>query len=276
MEQVEHLNLPHLLLDVGNTKIGAAIFLDGKMLSTFRSIHKGATSSSHWQHELIDYLRPYSSLQHALIASVVPSLNDCLIACLKRLKLHVRFVEEIPCSIKTSCQHVGADRLADIYGMRERYLGNCISISLGTALVFNVIKNAQFCGGAIAPGFGIASLALANTCALLSTLDPYEIKRPSVVCGKDTVSNIQSGIYYGTLGMIEKIIKELKNECFNHESIKVIMTGGVFADHSPSSLGNQLKEDLKHIVDGFDEHLTLIGLNAMYKENRHLFLGKNT
>ena len=151
-------------------------------------------------------------------------------------------------------EEAGADRLANAAGARGRYPMPGIVIDLGTATTFDVIdENGNYCGGAISPGINMAFEALYMGAAKLPRI---EIRRPSQVIGKTTVGAMQSGIYWGYIGLIEGLVARIQDEW--NRKMTVIGTGGLVplvADGAPC---------IQHV----DLDLTLKGLVDIYKLNR--------
>ncbi len=102
---------------------------------------------------------------------------------------------------------VGADRIVNCVAAFERFGGPTIVVDMGTATTFDVIsKKGEFIGGAIAPGLGISAEALFSRAARLSRID---IKKPVKVIGTNTVDNIQIGLYYGYIGLVDGILERM-------------------------------------------------------------------
>jgi type III pantothenate kinase len=153
---------------------------------------------------------------------------------------------------------LGADRLVNAIAAFERYGGPCIVVDFGTATTFDVISaKGEYLGGAIAPGLGISADALFSHAARLSRVD---IKRPAKVIGTNTVTHLQTGLYYGYIGLVdgilERIIAELGAELGAQP--RVIATGG---------LARQISEDSRYIAE-IDDMLTLDGLLILFERNR--------
>ena len=125
-----------------------------------------------------------------------------------------------------------------------------IVVDFGTATTFDAIaEDGAYLGGAIAPGINISINALFENAAKLMHID---ICQPRKVVGKNTVESLQSGIYYGFLGQMEEIIRQMKVEMGN--SPKVVATGG---------LAELVAVD-SELVDAIDKNLTLKGLKTVY------------
>jgi type III pantothenate kinase len=149
---------------------------------------------------------------------------------------------------------LGADRLVNSVAAFERYGGPCIVVDFGTATTFDVISvKGEYLGGAIAPGLAISADALFSRAARLGRVD---IKRPAKVIGANTVTHLQSGLYYGYIGLVDGILERIVAEL--GEQPRVIATGG---------LARQISEDSRFISE-IDDLLTLDGLLILFERNR--------
>jgi type III pantothenate kinase len=127
-------------------------------------------------------------------------------------------------------------------------------VDFGTATTFDVISaKGEYLGGAIAPGLGISAEALFSRTARLSRVD---IRRPAKVIGTNTVTHLQSGLYYGYIGLVDGILARIMAEL--GEQPRVIATGG---------LARQISEDSRFIAE-IDDMLTLDGLLILFERNR--------
>ncbi len=148
---------------------------------------------------------------------------------------------------------VGADRLVNSIAAYEKLGGNLVIIDFGTATTFDVVgPNGEYLGGAIAPGINLSIEALHNAAAKLPSID---ISRPKKVIGDSTESAMQSGIYWGYVGLIEGIVSRIN--CEYGKSMKVLCTGGL----SP------LFYDAIELIEFLEPNLTIEGLNIIYKKN---------
>ncbi len=198
-----------------------------------------------------------------IISSVVPPLESTLRqVCERYFNLKPMFVEP---GIKTGMPilvdnpaELGADRLVNGVAAFARYGGPCIVVDFGTATTFDVISpKGEYLGGVIAPGLAISAEALFARAARLSRVD---VKKPAKVVGTNTVAHIQSGLYYGYIGLVDGILERMLNETRGPDSPapKIIATGGLA----------RLIVDDSRFIDTIDDMLTLDGLRLIYERNR--------
>jgi type III pantothenate kinase len=155
---------------------------------------------------------------------------------------------------------LGADRLCDSIAAFERYNGPCIVVDFGTATKFEVISaRGEYLGGAIAPGLGLSADALFNRAARLARVD---IKRPAKVIGTNTVGHLQSGLYFGYIGLVDGILERILAELKQNDAAiepRIVATGG---------LARLIAGDSRFIHD-IDEWLTIDGLRILFERNRN-------
>lgn len=147
----------------------------------------------------------------------------------------------------------GADRLVNAIGAHLKYPGDLIVIDSGTATTFDVIAaDGAFESGVIAPGINLSLQALHEAAAMLPRI---AIQRPDRVIGKDTVTNMQAGVFWGYIALIEGLVERIKAEW--GKPMTVIGTGGVAS----------LFEGATDHIDHFDPDLTLRGLLDVWRRN---------
>lgn len=239
-----------LVLDIGNFRIKGAFF-DGDTLK--KSFSLPLTGES-----LKEQLQP---VEHCLISSV----NDLALTEVKKIldvkNIPYRLIDFSKLKVVLEVDEptaLGHDRIANVYGALYRFPQNdCIVIDLGTAVTFDLIgKEGRYLGGAIYPGMEIGSKGLN---LYTDKLPKVEVKRPASVLGKTTETHIQSGLYWGLLGAIERIVAELRQTANSPGSVKVIATGG-------ATRKEEFTADFSDLVDLIDPELTLIGLHEILKE----------
>ncbi len=253
-----------LVFDVGNTNIVLGIYEDKELIKRFRiSTDKNKTSdeygiliSSLFNHDKIDITK----INDIIISSVVPNIMYSLENfCIKYLNIKPKAVGP---GIKTGLnikydnpKQVGADRIVNAVSGIEKYGYPLIIVDFGTATTFCAIsEKAEYLGGTISPGIKISSDALFERA---SKLPRVELTKPGMTICKNTVSAMQSGIIYGYVGLVEKVVSMMKKE-LNNENTKVIATGG---------LANLIASETD-IIDTVDNLLTLDGLRIIHEKNK--------
>lgn len=208
----------------------------------------------------------FSQVSGIAVSSVVPPIDPILReVCERYFRLRPLFIEP---GVKTGLPvltdnpaEAGADRICNCVAAFERFRGPCIVVDMGTATTFDVVSaKGEFLGGAIAPGLGISAEALFTRAARLPRI---EVKKPAKVIGTGTVDNIQIGLYYGYIGLVDGILERMLAELHATQaggSIRVmtIATGG---------LARLIADGSKHVRE-VDDQLTLTGLRLIFE--RHL------
>ena len=195
----------------------------------------------------------------AVIASVVPDVNFNLVTlCRKYCKTDPLMVGAKGVKLGTKAlvdrpEEVGADRLVNTVAAHDRYKGPLIVVDFGTATTLDVVDgDGNYCGGVIAPGINLSLAALHMAAAKLPSIP---IQRTERVIGKDTVSCMQSGIYWGYIGLVEGLVGRIKTEFGG--AMRTIATGGL----AP------LFDGATDAIDKVDPDLSLWGLQLIYRRN---------
>ena len=251
-----------LALDVGNTNTVLGVYEGETLLADWR-ITTQRTQTADEYGVLFRNLFAMrgvdsSALDSIIVSSVVPPLDSTLRrVCETYFKVAPLFVEPgvktgMPLLIDTPAE-LGADRVANCVAALAHYGGPAVVVDFGTATTFDVVSGkGEFLGGAIAPGLGISADALFSRAARLARVD---LKRPARAIGTNTVTNLQSGLFFGYLGLVDGILERIVAELPAPPTI--IATGGLARLIAPES---------KYITESNDM-LTLEGLRLIYLKN---------
>jgi type III pantothenate kinase len=253
-----------LAISANNTNTVFAVW-DGAAL---RGSWRAATDARRTADEYVVWLDHLLALEKiaradidgAIISSVVPDANFNL-RRLCRVYCHSDplIVGEPGVATGTEAhvdrpEEVGADRLVNTVAAHDRYKGPLIVVDFGTATTFDVVdRDGNYCGGAIAPGINLSLQALAMAAAKLPSVP---VARTEKVIGTSTVACMQSGIFWGYVGLVEGIIARIKREF--GAAMRTISTGGL----APLFEGSIAS------VEHTDPELTLRGLKLIYDRNR--------
>ncbi|MBM3212859.1 type III pantothenate kinase [Candidatus Poribacteria bacterium] len=248
-----------LAIDMGNTNICIGVFNGDHLLESWRlSTDKKKTADEY--RLLISQLLYHAKLDMnkingiAISCVVPPVLPQFWEMSIKGFNIEPVVLDS---SLDTGMpilydnpKEVGADRIADSVAGYVEYGGPLIIIDFGTATTFDVVSvNGEYLGGAIAPGISLSSEALSERAAMLPKIDIKEAPR---AIGKNTIAGMQSGLYFGFMGQMEEIIRQIKKEL--PQNPKVIATGGL----APLIAGKS------KLVDLIDPDLTLKGLKIIF------------
>jgi len=236
-----------LVADIGNTNIVFAVYDGNQQVQKWRyetnDPFDGALDSLQYE------------VQNIIVSSVVPLKNgEFTKACQDKLNLTPNFVSAYNAGIEIDLddpKQVGADRLVNAVAVWAEYKKPAIIVDFGTATTFDVVNdNGAYAGGVIAPGINLSLKALGEAAAQLPQL---KIEKPPQVIGKNTVDAMQSGVYWGYIGLIEGTIKRIQHElgC----ECMVLATGGL----AP------LFDAGTDMIGSIDADLTLKGLLHIHK-----------
>ena len=252
-----------LAVDCGNTNTAFALYDGDTQIAHWRT-------STEWQRTADQYYVWLSTLMN--IRGIAVEITDVIISStVPRVVFNLRVLADryfntralvvgkpdclLPVDIRVdSGTTVGPDRLVNTVAGHTKYGGNLILVDFGTATTFDVVdRDGAYVGGVIAPGVNLSLEALHHAAAALPHVD---ISKPQKVIGTNTVTCMQSGVFWGYIGLVREICDRIKGE--HGAPMQVISTGGL------APLFQQTAE----LFDAFEEDLTMQGLRIIHEYNR--------
>ncbi len=252
-----------LAIDVGNTNTVFALFEGDDLKHFWRCKTEGSRSADEYAvflNQLFDLVKvDWSSISDVVVSSVVPdTIFNIYRLCEKYIKVEPLFIDSKSVTGITidldQPKEIGADRLVNAVAVQAYYSLPAVVIDFGTATTFDVIdEGGVYRGGVIAPGVRLSIEALSKRAAKLPQIN---IEMPDKVIGKSTQSAMQSGMYWGYIGVIDTITARIKDEL--NKDITVIATGGLAPLYAQSTQS----------IDVVDENLIFKGLLEIYKNKK--------
>lgn len=251
------------VVDVGNTNTVFGAYRGDQLVKQLRLSTETERTADEYAALLLPLLERYDldpeRSSGVAISSVVPPLSPVFARVARELFEHEPLVVEP--GIKTGLPirydnpaEVGADRICNAVAARELYGAPAVVVDFGTALTFDIVSpDGAYVGGIIAPGPEIAAEALFSQASRLFRVD---LRRPRRLVGNSTSGAMQSGLFYGYLGLVDGILERLVEEIDGLEAI--VATGGRAA----------LVADASEFIRETHPHLTLLGLKLIYERNR--------
>lgn len=253
-----------LAIDIGNTNIHMGLCADGEWIHSWRARTVADKMPDEYAMLIRNFLRDadfeFSAVTGVIVSSVVPQLTQIFTEmseryfALKPLIVNHKTRTGVTIDIDQPRQ-AGADRIVNSAAVVALYGGPAIVIDFGTATTFDVVSaEGAYVGGAIAPGINAAHDALVSRAARLHKV---ALTPPPNPIGRNTSDAMQSGIFWGYVGLIEGLVARLK-EAMPDEQVTVIATGGL----APLVFAHT------DVIDILAPELTLDGLRIIYNLNR--------
>ena len=251
-----------LVLDVGNTNTTLGLYEGDELKHSWRLTSQRDRTVDEYG-ILCRTLLQLAGLDSPVvteiaISSVVPPLDFILYKMAEDyFGIEPLFVNSKNCGMTVLCDdasQVGSDRVVNAVAAFTRFGGPCIVVDFGTGTTFDAVsKGGEYLGGIICPGIQISANALFQQAARLHRVD---IRRPEHVIGTNTTASIQSGLYYGNVGLVDGVLQRMIAEL--GEETRVVATGG---------LAPLIAKGSSHI-QSVEPNLTLQGLKLIHDRNK--------
>lgn len=252
-----------LTIDCGNTNTVFAIWDGREFVATWRTSTEATRTADQyfvWLNSLMNLTGIYADISDVIISSTVPRVVFNLrVLCDRYFNCRPLVVGKPDCALPVAPRvdegvKPGPDRLANAAAAFDRHGGDVVVVDFGTATNFDVVAHdGAYIGGVIAPGVNLSLQALHQGAAALPHVD---ITQPDKVIGTNTVECIQSGVFWGYIGLVEGLTARIKAE-YGHP-MTVIGTGGL----AP------LFAQAQSLFDKIEDDLTLHGLRVIYDYNK--------
>ena len=251
-----------LAIDCGNTNTVFSIWDGAQFIATWRTATEHQRTADQyyvWLATLMKFQKIEAEITDVIISSTVPRVVFNLRVLADRyFNTRPLVVGKPECALPVDVRvdagtAVGPDRLVNTVAGFDLFGGDLVVVDFGTATTFDVVdSDGAYIGGVIAPGVNLSLLALHQAAAALPHVD---ISKPSQVIGTNTVACMQSGVFWGYVGLVREICQRIKAE--RDRPMKVIATGGL----AP------LFQSAADLFDHFEDTLTMHGLTVIHRHN---------
>ena len=215
----------YIIGDIGNTEVKIYVYSTKKKLAKKIILKSNLINNKYLKKNLSFILKKKIILNKAIFSSVVPKIFRLIkIFLLKNLKLKCFEIKQLNINklikILVNRKQIGSDRLCNAIAVNDKK-NNYIIVDFGTATTFDVINKNKYLGGIIAPGVSLSLNTLISKASLIPSLKLKKIKN---ILGKNTISAVRSGFYWGYIGLVENIIDKISKQ--TKKKYKVVLTGG--------------------------------------------------
>ncbi|MDF0599244.1 type III pantothenate kinase [Psychromarinibacter sp. C21-152] len=251
-----------LCIDCGNTNTVFAVWDGAEFVATFRtSTEHQRTADQYyvWFSQLMEHRGIRIDIHGVIISSTVPRVVFNLrVLCDRYFATRPLVVGKPDCLLPTAPRvdpgtQVGPDRLVNSAGAYDRHGGDIIVVDFGTATTFDVVAHdGAYVGGVIAPGVNLSLEALHMAAAALPHVD---VTKPQKVIGTNTVACMQSGVFWGYVGVVQSITERIRAEY--EKPMRVVGTGGLAPLFAQGDV----------LFDDIEEDLTMHGLTVIHRYN---------
>lgn len=254
-----------LAIDCGNTNTVFSIWDGETFIATWRTSTEWQRTADQyyvWLSSLMSFQKIDVDIDEVIVSSTVPRVVFNLRVLSDRyFNCRPWVVGKADCALPQQPRVdegtlVGPDRLVNAAGAFDRFGGDLVVVDFGTATTFDVVAHdGAYVGGVIAPGVNLSLEALHNAAAALPNV---EISKPQTVVGTNTVACMQSGVFWGYIGLVREICARIKAE--RGVPMQIISTGGL----AP------LFQQAEALFDAFEEDLTMHGLTVIHRYNKEI------
>jgi type III pantothenate kinase len=215
----------YIIGDIGNTEVKICLFSRNKNLVKKITLKTNLINNKYLKKILSNFVKKNITINKIIFSSVVPKVYNLInFYFSKNLKIYCIEIKKLNLNklikINVNRKQIGSDRLCNAIGVNDNK-NNYIIIDFGTATTFDVVIKNKYLGGIIAPGLSLSLNTLISKASLIPSL---KLKKVNKILGKNTISAVRSGFYWGYIGLVQNIIDKISKQ--TNKKYKVILTGG--------------------------------------------------